>query len=152
MGQDNKTSIVVQVRVNAPLETAWMCWTTPEDIVEWNNASDDWHTLRAENDLKPGGRFSYRMEAKNGSMGFDFEGVYDKVIARKRIDYTIGDGRKVSVAFSTDHGKTLVAETFETESLHPLEIQRDGWQAILNNFKRHVEEKGGMRNEKLPTG
>ena len=134
-----KSTLTVQVLINASLQSVWRCWTTPEDIVRWNNASDDWHTPRAENDLRAGGSFCYRMEARDGSMGFDFGGVYEKVKINKQIDYTIGDGRKVSIVFSDLNGKTEVRETFETENTHPIEIQRNGWQSILDNFKKYAE-------------
>ena len=133
-----KAIITVQTIVNAPIEVVWKIWTTPEDIIKWNSASDDWHTPRAENDLKDGGVFNYRMEAKDGSMGFDFEGVYEKVIVNKQINYILGDGRKVNVIFSSTDDKTHIIEAFEAESINSVELQRNGWQAILNNFKKHV--------------
>ena len=114
-------------------------FTTPTDITKWNQASDDWHSPSAENDLRPGGEFSYRMEAKDGSSGFDFGGVYDEVITNKRIAYTLGDGRKVEVNFTSKGDSTGVVETFEAEATNPIELQRGGWQAILDNFKRYVE-------------
>ena len=136
-----KSVISVQTKIDAPISLVWKYWTTPEDITRWNNASDDWHTPRAENDLRTGGKFSYRMEARDGSTGFDFGGVYDKVILNKQIDYTIGDGRKVNIVFSTVGNKTEVVETFETENIHSIEIQRNGWQSILDNFKKYAEAK-----------
>jgi predicted 3-demethylubiquinone-9 3-methyltransferase (glyoxalase superfamily)/uncharacterized protein YndB with AHSA1/START domain len=136
--------VSVQVKIDASLELVWKLWTTPEDIVNWNNASEDWHTPRAVNDLRTGGKFSYRMEAINGSEGFDFEGVYDKVILKERIDYTIADGRKVSIAFSKTNGKTKIVETFEPENENPIEMQHDGWQSILSSFKRHAEIKSAF--------
>jgi uncharacterized protein YndB with AHSA1/START domain len=139
MESKEKTIISVQTKINVPIEKAWKFWTTPEDIIKWNNASDDWQTTRAENDLRAGGRFDYRMEAKDGSNGFDFTGVYTKVKINKQIDYTIGDERKVKVVFSTLGDKTEVAETFEAENIHSIEIQRNGWQSILNNFKKYTE-------------
>ncbi len=134
------SDITVQAIINVPIKVVWKFWTTPKDIVRWNNASDDWHTTRAENDLRTGGTFNYRMEAKDGSMGFDFEGVYDKVIINKQIEYTIGDGRKVKIVFTALHNKTEIKETFEAEIVHSIEIQHDGWQFILDNFKNYVEE------------
>jgi predicted 3-demethylubiquinone-9 3-methyltransferase (glyoxalase superfamily)/uncharacterized protein YndB with AHSA1/START domain len=131
--------ISVLTKIDAPLNLVWKLWTTPEDIVKWNNASEDWHTPRAVNDLRPGGKFNYRMEASNGSEGFDFEGIYDKVILKERIEYTLGDGRKVSIAFSRTNGKTKIIETFEPENENSIEKQHDGWQAILDNFKRYAE-------------
>jgi uncharacterized protein YndB with AHSA1/START domain len=137
---DTKKTITVQAVINAPVEKVWKLWTTPEYITKWNNASDDWHTPRAENDLQVGGKFLYRMEAKDGSFGFDFVGVYDEIRKNELIAYTIADERKVRVTFTKNNDvETKVVETFEAESTHPLEMQRDGWQAILNNFKKHVE-------------
>jgi uncharacterized protein YndB with AHSA1/START domain len=135
------TKITVTALVNAPVESAWSTWTNPVDIVRWNTASDDWHTIRAENDLRTGGTFSYRMEAKDGSMGFDFAGVYENVIPHEHITYSLGDDRKVSIDFYNDNNKTKVVETFDAEHKHSIELQRDGWQAILNNFKKVAESK-----------
>jgi len=134
-----KTIISVRAIINAPIETVWKYWTTPEAIIKWNNASDGWHTTRAENDVRVGGTFNYRMEAKDGRMGFDFKGVYEKVIINKQIEYTIADGRKVKIIFSTTDNKTDIVETFEAENTHPIELQRAGWQAILDNFKKYAE-------------
>ena len=134
-----KTSISVHAKIEAPIDKVWKLWITPEDIIKWNHASDDWHSPRAENDLRVGGSFSYRMEAKDGSLGFDFYGVYDKVIIYKLIDYTLGDGRKVNIVFSILNNHTEVIETFEAEATNSIELQRGGWQAILNNFKKYVE-------------
>lgn len=133
------TLITVQATIQAPVDKVWKCWTNPDDIVKWNNASDDWHSPRAENDLRVGGMFNIRMEAKDGSMGFDFGGVYDKVIVNKVIEYTMGDGRKVKVNFKDLDDKTTVVETFEAESENSLEMQHDGWLSIMDNFKKHVE-------------
>ncbi len=135
---DSKQIITVEAVVHAPVEKAWQLWTQPEHITRWNNASDDWHTPSAENDLRPGGSFSYRMEAKDGSFGFDFDGVYDDVVENQRIEYTLGDGRKVQVTFSEVDNGTHVMETFEAESMNSAELQRGGWQAILDNFKKHA--------------
>ncbi|NOU16912.1 MAG: polyketide cyclase [Bacteroidales bacterium] len=134
-----KTVITVWTIVNAPIEIVWENWTTPDDIIKWNNASDDWHSPQAENDLRVGGKFSYRMEAKDGSVGFDLWGIYDKVVINSQIDYTLGDGRKVKVIFGDLGGKTEVVETFEPETENPTELQRSGWQAILDNFKKYTE-------------
>jgi uncharacterized protein YndB with AHSA1/START domain len=136
-----KQIITVYTVINLPVEKVWKLWTSPEDIVNWNNASDDWHTTKAENNPAEGGRFSYRMEAKDGSMGFDFSGVYDKVTIYKQIKYTLDDGRKVSLGFTALDGKTKIVETFESEAHHPFEAQREGWQSILNNFKKYAESK-----------
>lgn len=136
----DKKTITVQAKINAPIEKVWTSWTTPADIVRWNNASEDWQTTRAENDLRVGGQFSYRMEANDGSMGFDFWGVYDEVVFHEKIDYTLGDSRKVRISFSSFGNQTEVIQTFEAENENSMELQCTGWQAILNNFKRFVEE------------
>jgi uncharacterized protein YndB with AHSA1/START domain len=136
-----KSTITVQAVINAPVEKVWNFWTTPKHITKWNNASDDWHTPRAENDLRVGGIFLYRMEARDGSYGFDFAGVYDEIKMNEFIAYTLADERKVKVTFTKNDNdiKTKVVETFEAESTNSLEMQRNGWQAILDNFKKYVE-------------
>ena len=139
METSDKITITVEAFVNAPLDKVWECWTDPQHIVNWNFASDDWHAPKAENDLRPGGNFSSRMEAKDGSYGFDFEGVYDEVITNELIAYTLGDGRAVVIKFTATGNETHIAETFEAETVNSEELQRDGWQAILNNFKRYTE-------------
>jgi len=131
--------ITIETTVNAPVEKVWQYWSAPEHITKWNTASEDWHTPRAENDLRTGGKFSARMEAKDGSFGFDFFGIYDDVQEHQVIDYTMGDGRKVQVRFSGDGNTTKVVETFEPENTHPVDFQRGGWQAILDNFKKYTE-------------
>jgi uncharacterized protein YndB with AHSA1/START domain len=136
-----KALITVQATINAPVEKVWKCWITPEDIILWNNASEDWHTPQAQNDLRPGGKFNYRMEARDGSTGFDFWGIYDLVETQKCIKYTLGDGRKVKVTFTGHNDLTNVIETLEAEDVNTVEKQRNGWQAILDNFKRHVEAR-----------
>ena len=133
------TAITIEALVNAPIQTVWEKWTNPQDIMQWNNASDDWHTPFAENDLRVGGKFTSTMAAKDGSMKFDFWGIYDTVEEYKRIEYTLGDDRKVKILFSELDGKTKVVETFDPEDTNPFEMQRGGWQAILNNFKKYVE-------------
>lgn len=133
--------ILVDTIVNAPVETVWRLWTTPGNIVKWNYASDDWHSPHAENDLREGGRFNYRMEARDGSMGFDFGGVYQKVIVNKYIEYITGDDRKVIIDFIVDGHQTKIAESFEPENTNPVELQRGGWQAILDNFKKYAESE-----------
>jgi uncharacterized protein YndB with AHSA1/START domain len=139
MTTTENVSITVEANVNAPVEKVWKFWTAPEHIMKWNNASDDWHTPKAENDVRTGGKFNIRMEAKDGSMGFDFGGVYDKVENNKRIEYTMGDGRKVKVIFSSAGNQTSVIETFDAETVNSAELQKNGWQAILNNFKKYTE-------------
>jgi len=132
-------TITVESKVNAPVQKVWKLWTEPSHIKNWNNASDDWHTPAAENDLKVGGKFSIRMEAKDGSFGFDFGGVYNEVKPNQTIAYTIGDGRKVKIIFDGKGNETKVTETFEAENENSLDLQRNGWQAILDNFKKYVE-------------
>lgn len=130
--------ISVETTVAAPIEKVWHAYTTPEDIKQWNAASDDWHTTAAAVDLRVGGAFSSRMEAKNGSMGFDFAGTYTKIVKHKLIEYSFGD-RTAQVEFADSSKGVSVRVTFESESTHSIDQQRDGWQAILNNFTRHVE-------------
>jgi len=132
--------IVVEATVHAPVAKVWEAYTSPEAIVKWNAASDDWHTTRATVDLQVGGAFSSRMEAKDGSMGFDFEGVYTAVEPERRLAYDFGD-RKAEVTFSEQDGHTHVRVAFDPETTHPEDMQRDGWQAILNNFRAFVESQ-----------
>lgn len=135
-----KTLICIETLVNRPVNIVWQCFTDPENVKHWNHASDDWHTPNASSDLQPGGRFCYRMEAKDGSFGFDFEGVYQDVIPNSLLSYKIGDGRDVRVEFMPDGDKTRVMETFEAETMNSIELQREGWQAILDNFSRFAEQ------------
>ncbi len=139
METQEKTVITVESTINAPVEKVWELWSKPEHIIKWCSASDDWHTPRAENDLSVGGKFASRMEAKDGSMGFDFGGIYDAVRNNEYIEYTMGDGRKVKINFSAQGNKTKVVESFEAEDTNPVEIQKGGWQAILDNFKKYAE-------------
>jgi uncharacterized protein YndB with AHSA1/START domain len=134
----NKT-ITVETTVHTPVEKVWRYWTEPQHITKWNNASDDWHVPNAENDLRVGGRFLTRMEAKDGSFGFDFHGVYDEVKINEFISYTIGDGRKVTVTFISQENDTKVIEAFEAETTNSIEMQKAGWQSILDNFKKYCE-------------
>lgn len=136
-----KTIITVENTINAPIDKVWECWTKPEHITQWNNASDDWHTPHAENDLRTGGKFVSRMEAKDGSMGFDFGGIYDSVITNQYIGYTMDDSRKVKITFTANGDKTKVTESFEAENTNSIELQQGGWQAILDNFKKYAEAK-----------
>ncbi|GAB1444817.1 SRPBCC family protein [Flammeovirgaceae bacterium] len=133
------TSITIEVTVNAHIEKVWKFWNNPDHIKQWNAASDDWHTTHSEVDLKVGGKFSSTMAAKDGSMSFDFGGVYTLIKEHQLIEQRLGDERKVRVEFKPQNGKTKIIETFEAESTNPVEMQREGWQAILNNFKKHVE-------------
>lgn len=139
METQNKTVITIENTINAPVEKVWEYWTKPQHITQWNNASDDWHTPRAENDLRVGGSFVSRMEAKDGSMGFDFGGVYDAIANHEYIEYTMGDSRKVKINFTANGNSTKVVESFEAENTNPIEMQRGGWQAILDNFKKYTE-------------
>jgi uncharacterized protein YndB with AHSA1/START domain len=134
-----QTTITIDASVNAPVEKVWKFWTGTGHITKWNSASDDWHSPYAENDLKAGGKFLSRMEAKDGSFGFDFGGIYDEVKTHELIAYTLGDGRKVKVTFSSEGNFTKIVESFEAESTNPVEMQRMGWQSILNNFKKYTE-------------
>ncbi|HUC80700.1 MAG TPA: SRPBCC family protein [Flavisolibacter sp.] len=146
-----KTTITIAATVNLPVEKVWNLFTKPEHIVHWNNASDDWHSPKAENDLRDGGRFSYRMEARDGSMSFDFMGEYTKVVPHQEIEYVLGDGRKVNVWFTADGNTTHIKENFEAETMHSEEMQRAGWQAILDNFKRYAEAGGKLEKLQFET-
>lgn len=130
--------ITVETTVAAPIEQVWRAWTTPEDIKQWNAASDDWHTTAATVDLREGGAFSSRMEAKDGSMGFDFAGTYKKIVPHELIEIAFGD-RGAVIEFIRKDGSVLVRETFDAEQTFSVEQQRQGWQAILDRFARHVE-------------
>jgi uncharacterized protein YndB with AHSA1/START domain len=133
--------ISIMAEVRAPIARVWECWTKPEHITRWNFAADSWHCPSAVNDLKPGGEFSWRMEARDGSMGFDYKGKYTEVIKPEHIAFKLDDGRKVDVAFLQQEDHVLVVETFEPENENEIELQRQGWQMILNNFKFYVESK-----------
>jgi uncharacterized protein YndB with AHSA1/START domain len=132
-------AITVNAIIDAPVQKVWEYWTDPKHIIHWNFASDDWHTPIAENDLRTGGKFLSRMEARDGSMGFDFEGEYLNVEPLKLIEYVLADDRKIKVYFEPDGDKTKVTEVFDPETQNPVEMQRAGWQAILDNFKKYVE-------------
>lgn len=140
METTNPTKVTVQAVIQAPVDKVWRFWSEPEHITKWNQPSEDWHSPRAENDLRVGGKFTTRMEAKDGSMGFDFGGIYDVVKLHEAISYTMGDGRKVDITFIDQGDATTVIETFDAESTHPVEFQQAGWQAILNSFKQHTEQ------------
>ena len=135
----SKQKITVQTSINAPVEKVWQYWTDPGHITKWNFASQDWHCPAASNDLRKNGKISLRMEAKDGSAGFDFEGVYSRVEKNKELTYVMADGREVSVLFFPSEETTILKETFEAENIYPPEKQQEGWQAILDNFKIHVE-------------
>ena len=133
--------ITVEAIVNASVKTVWQLWNTPADIMEWNTADSSWHTTKSENDLRKDGTFKHRMEAKDGSFGFDFEGTYDKVELYNEIAYTMPDGRKTSTLFEENEGKTTIKTIFDAETENDPELQKQGWQAILNNFVKYVESK-----------
>ncbi|UAY51515.1 SRPBCC family protein [Ferruginibacter albus] len=135
-----KTAITIEATVNAPIEKVWKYWTEAEHVKNWNTASPDWHCPKAENDLRVGGNFSFTMAAKDGSFSFDFGGVYDEVKTNQKIAYTLGDGRKVDTIFTDNGNETKIVSTFEAENQNPVEMQKNGWQAILNNFKKYTEE------------
>ncbi len=139
MNTNERTVIQVKTEVKKPLQKVWKLWTSPEDIVAWNNASEDWHTPHAENDLRIGGSFKSRMEAKDGSMGFDFEGIYTNVIPHQLIQYKLADDRRISIQFAEMDGVTEVVEEFDAETENSVDLQRTGWQSILDNFKRYAE-------------
>lgn len=134
-----KNLITVETVVKAPVEKVWKAWNEPQHIMNWCQASDDWHAPASTNDIRTGGTFSTTMAAKDGSYSFDFGGVYDNVKEYELIQYTMGDNRKVEVIFTLEGKDTKIVETFEAESTHSLEMQRGGWQAILDNFKKYTE-------------
>ena len=141
METTERTAITVEATVKAPVEKVWKLWSEPESIMQWCQASDDWHAPYADNDLRANGKFKTTMAAKDGSMSFDFEGVYTNVDEHRLIEYQMADGRRVSVKFIPEGKETRVVETFDPESTHPVEMQRGGWQAILDNFKKYAESK-----------
>jgi uncharacterized protein YndB with AHSA1/START domain len=137
--------ITIETLVKANLNSVWEMWNNPDDIKQWNSASDDWHTTRSTVDLREGGKFSSRMEAKDGSEGFDFEGTYTRIVPRKLIEYQMTDGREVRVEFSEIREGVRVRTTFDAETENPPEVQRQGWQAIQDNFGRYVEKNSRVR-------
>ena len=139
METKEKTKITIAATVNASVDTVWKKWTNPTDIMKWNNASDDWHTPHAENDVRVGGKFLSTMAAKDGSVSFDFVGTYTNVKVNELIEYTMGDSRTASIIFTNEGTHTKIVITFEAEEENSIELQQGGWQAILNNFKKHVE-------------
>lgn len=140
MHPENKgKKISVESMINAPVEKVWKYFTEPEHITKWNFASDDWHSPRSTNDVKVGGKFSHRMEAKDGSAGFDFTGTYTQVEPNKILAYMMDDERTAEIKFIPDGDKTQVITTFELETENPVDMQRGGWQAILDNFKKYTE-------------
>ena len=145
-GNNHGNKITVETKIVAPIEQVWSAWITPDDIKEWNTASDDWHTTNAAVDLRVGGVFSSRMEAKDGSVGFDFAGTFTKVVEHKLIESTFGD-RVLLVEFIAAHDSVTVRETFDAEATNSVEQQRGGWQAILSNFKKHVESRQQVQQD-----
>ena len=131
--------LTVEATINAPVAKVWEYWTAPEHITQWCFASDDWHAPKATNDVRVGGDFSTTMAAKDGSFSFDFGGTYTEVKNNEVIGYTMGDGRVARILFKDNGNTTDIVETFEAETENPVEMQQGGWQAILNNFKKHVE-------------
>ena len=139
---ENQNSIItIESLINAPVSKVWTYWNEPEHITRWYFASDDWHAPEAENNLKVGGKLKINMAAKDGSFSFDFEGTHTYIVFEKKIDFTIADGRRVAVSFNQEEDQTRVIESFEMETQNSEELQRSGWQAILNNFKKYVETK-----------
>lgn len=134
------TAITVEALVQAPIAKVWNSWNAPEHITKWCQASEDWHAPFAENDIRTGGKFKTTMAAKDGSFSFDFEGVYSNVKENETIEYAMADGRKVKITFKAEGNATKVTETFDPESENPVEMQKGGWQAILNSFKNYTEK------------
>jgi uncharacterized protein YndB with AHSA1/START domain len=146
MQSSDKINIKIEALINAPEDKVWALWTEPEHIMQWNHASDDWHTTKAENDLRVGGKFSSTMAAKDGSFSFDFWGIYDTIKKHQTIAYTMGDGRKAETTFTKKGETTLVTTVFEAETENPVDMQQGGWQAILNNFKHYAEAQTEKKN------
>jgi uncharacterized protein YndB with AHSA1/START domain len=140
METGSNVKVTVKTTVNVPVEKAWEFWTEPNHITKWNNASEDWHTPVAENDLRVGGTFLSRMEAKDGSFGFDFKGIYDEVKLLEFISYSLEDGRKVEISFEGKENETEIIETFDPDTSNSIELQQTGWQAIIDNFKKYAEQ------------
>lgn len=142
-----QAAITVQTLIKAPIEDVWKNWTEPEAVTHWNNASDEWYTSWFLNDLQPGGKFVSRVEVRDDNVGFDFEGHYDVIEPNKTIEYHTNEGRKVKITFESDGYVTMLIETFDVETEHAVELQRKGWQAVLDNFKKYTEEQ--VRKELL---
>jgi uncharacterized protein YndB with AHSA1/START domain len=141
MESTTRTKVTVEAIVNAPIEKVWTAWNNPEEVMKWNTASPDWHCPSATNELRVGGKFVYTMAAKDGSVSFDFEGNYTAIAEHDRIEYVLADGREIIVLFRSEGATTHITETFDAENENPVDMQRGGWQTILNNFKSHVENK-----------
>jgi uncharacterized protein YndB with AHSA1/START domain len=145
MATTSQQQITVSTTINAPIEMVWIYWTDPAHITKWNFADDSWHAPSASNELKVGGKLNCRMEAKDGSEGFDFIATYDEIKHHEKLVYHLDDQRKVEVVFKPEGQKTVVTETFDAENQNPVEMQQAGWQAILDNFKKHAEGSGGKK-------
>ena len=141
MNVQNKISVTVEVTVNAPIDKVWKYWNEPEHIKQWYQASEDWHAPYAENDFRVGGKFKVTMAAKDDSFSFDFEGNYLHIKPHSIIKYSLGDGRQVKIVFTGEGEKTTITETFDAEDQNPVDMQRGGWQAILDNFKKYAESE-----------
>lgn len=139
METSTKTTISIEAIINAPVEKVWQNWTSTSAITKWNSASPEWYTPQANHDLQPGGRFTYRMEARDGSFGFDFGGVFDVVKPNEYLETTLDDGRKVKTTLTSKGNETHLSQIFEAEETHTIEQQRQGWQNILDSFKDYVE-------------
>jgi uncharacterized protein YndB with AHSA1/START domain len=139
--ENEKIKITIEITVNSNIENAWKTWTTATDIMQWNTASEEWHTTNATIDLREGGKFCSHMEAKDGSFGFDFSGVYTKIIVHEQINYIMDDGRTCEIVFQQQDNNTRIVQTFEAETENSVELQKGGWQAIMNNFKNYLEKK-----------
>lgn len=139
MQTSNKTKVTIEALIDAPVEKVWEYWNEPSHITQWAFASPEWHAPSATNDLRVGGTFNTRMEAKDGSFGFDFAGEYTEVEPNNVIGYVMGDGREVRTVFTPAGNGTKIVSVFDAEDMNPVEMQKEGWQAILNNFKKHVE-------------
>ncbi len=135
----NTVKITIEATVNASTEKVWEIWTNTGHITKWNTADPAWHSPGAEHDLVVGGAFNYRMEAKDGSLGFDFSGTFTAIDPPGHLEYVLGDHREVRVDFLADGDKTRIVQTFDAETENPVEMQKEGWQAILNNFKAYTE-------------
>src|SRR5690606_23836148 len=135
----NFTKITIEALIAASPEKVWDYYNSPKHITQWNHASDDWHCPKAENDMKIGGTYLARMDAKDGSFGFDFKAIYDEIIPMAKVAYTLEDERKVVTTFEKQGEQTKVTTVFDAEGMNPIDMQKAGWQAILNNFKRYTE-------------
>lgn len=140
MSTTKPVSIRIETTVNAPIEKVWDCWNNPEHVTQWNQAAPEWHCPSGRNDLRAGGKFSYRMEAKDGSFGFDFSGVYDEVKPMSYIQYHLDDNRKVEIRFVPTQEGIRITEDFEAENQNSLELQKMGWRAILDSFRKYAEK------------